>query len=59
MVQLYICSNSYIHTHTHRTSGVWSTHQGFLKGPIGQWMTYVDHVTQCVRCTAVTIYTGV
>ena len=39
------CSNSYvhimhtllllyIHMHMHCMSGVWSTHQGFLKGPI-------------------------
>ena len=64
MVQLYICSNS-IHTYAcalYVICHIWSTHQGFLKGPIGQWMTYltVDHVTysNSVRCTAVTIYTN-
>ena len=32
-------------TFTVATSGVWSTHQVFLKRPIGQWMTYLDHIT--------------
>ena len=38
---------SYIHTYTYTLyiQGLVYTHQGFLKGPIGQWMTYLDHAT--------------
>ncbi len=46
-------------TFTVATSGVWSTHQVFLKGPIGHGDDLLRSYYMGVRYKAVTIYTGV